>query len=373
MTTDLALVRDRMARDLGNVLDHFLTVPFCLTGGPSAFAEMPIIGTLYGAARRLTGDLPLTYSAARALSDRVPVGGRVIIGTGFIVPPYLRLEGDGPIGTPFLARALAITREAHPIIVTEPANVAALEMVMRASGLQLASLDEALEVPHKTAVVPFPISDSAAARENAAKLLDRVAPDAVIAIEKPSRNGEDRYHNGMVVDVTEVVARLDHLLDQARERGALTIGFGDGGNEMGMGNIHDVAAPAIPNGPTIAAVTGADILVVAASASWGSYGVEACLAALSGKDHALHDEEMERRMLDATAMAGIVDPLTGMAEGWLDGVPPEVNYAILRIIRYMYEVRARPFAMNLYRSWGERKEEGAAILARHASRLARAN
>lgn len=369
MSDDLSNARDRMARDLGQVLDHFLTVPFCLTGGPSAFAEKPIIGALYGAARRLVGDLPLTYAAARALTDRVPVGGCVLIGTGFIVPPYLRLEGDGPSARPS-RRALAITREAHPIVVTEPANVAALETVMRASGLQLASLEEALEVSHKTAVVAFPILDPVSAREHASKLLDRIAPDAVITIEKPSRNDDDRYHNGMVVDVTEVVARLDYLLDQARERGALTIGFGDGGNEMGMGNIHDVTSQTIPNGRTIAAVTGADILVVAASASWGSYGVEACLAALSGKHQALHGEEMERRMLDATAMAGIVDPLTGMAEGWLDGVPPEVNYAIVRIINYMYEVRARPYAMELYRAWGGRKAEGAAILARHAPRLA---
>ena len=72
---------DRMARDLGEVVDHFLTVPFCLTGGPSAFADRPIINKLYGAARKLTGDLPLCYSAARALLDRVPMGGRVIIGT----------------------------------------------------------------------------------------------------------------------------------------------------------------------------------------------------------------------------------------------------------------------------------------------------
>lgn len=330
----------------------------------------PIIGTLYRAARRSVGDTPLTYAAARALMDRVPVGVPALIGTGFIVPPYLRLKGDGPIGTPFLAGALAVTREAHPIVVTEPANVGALEMVMRASGLQVASLEEAIEVPHKTAVVPFPVSDTTAAGENAAKLLDRIAPDAVIAIEKPSRNKDDRYHNGMVVDVSDVVARLDHLLNQARERGALTVGFGDGGNEMGMGNIHDVAARTIPNGGTIAAVTGADILVVAASVSWGSYGVEACLVALSGKDHALHGEEMERRMLDATAMAGIIDPLTGMAEGWLDGVPPEVNYAIVSIINYMYEVRARRSRLSSTGPGAPASRKAREILARHAPRLA---
>lgn len=369
MAFEIDPAQDRVAQDLGEVLDHFLTVPFCLTGGPSAFAEKPIIGALYGAARRLTGGLPLSYAAARALMDRVPEGAPIIIGTGFIVPPYLRLEGDGPIGAPFLARALAITRAAHPIIVTEPANVAAMETVMRASGLQLASLEEALEVPHKTAVIPFPVTGAAASRESAAKMLDDIAPAAVIAIEKPSRNDDDRYHNGMVVDVSDVVARLDYLLDQAQERGVLTIGFGDGGNEMGMGNIRDVVADNVPNGKILGASTCAEILVVAASASWGSYGVEACLAALSGKAHVLHDEEMERRMLDATAMAGIVDPLTGMAEGWLDGVPPQVNYAIVRIINYLLEVRSRPFAIDLYRSWGARKQETKEILARHAPRL----
>jgi hypothetical protein len=67
MTSGIDEARDRMARDLGEVVDHFLTVPFCLTGGPSAFAEKPIIGALYGAARKLTDGLPLSYSAARAL------------------------------------------------------------------------------------------------------------------------------------------------------------------------------------------------------------------------------------------------------------------------------------------------------------------
>lgn len=372
MTTVIDPAADRMARNLGEVVDHFLTVPFCLTGGPSAFAEKPIIGPLYHAARALTNDQPLSYTAARALIERVPLGGRVVIGTGFIVPPYLRLEGDGPIGTPFLARALALTREAHPIVVTEPANVAALELMMRASGLQIASLEEALEVPHKAAVVPFPVLDDAASRAHALKLLDRLEPDAIVTIEKPSRNADGKYHNGMVVEVTDVVAKLDFLMEEARGRGILTIGLGDGGNEIGMGNITETIQAHVPNGEIVGAATGAEILVVAASASWGSYGVEACLAALSGKPHALHDEEMERRMLDASAMAGIVDPLTGTAEGWLDGVPPQVNYAIVRILNYLFEVRARPWALELYRGWGARKAEGTRLIGSYASKLAAA-
>lgn len=357
---------DRIARNLGEVVDHFVTVPFCTSGGPSVYADKPLIGGLYRAARERTGDHPLTYAAAKALLDRVPQGGRVIIGTGFIIPPILRAEGDGPMGAPFLARALALTRNAHPIIVTEPANVEPLRHVMRASGLQVAELEEALEVPHKCAVLPFPVGDDELSRRHASSMLDQLQPDAIVTIEKLSRNLEGRYYNGMVVDLTQTTAKLDFLIDEARSRNILTIGMGDGGNEIGMGNILDVIHENVPNGKTVGAATKTDILVVAASASWGSYGVEACLAALTGKRHVLHDEEMERRMLDATAMAGIADPLTGLAEGWLDGVPPQVNYAIVRILNYMLEVRMRPWAMDQYREWGTRKEFNRVLIDRYA-------
>lgn len=362
---------DKLARTLGEVVDHFITVPFCTSGGPSVYAEKPIVGAIYGAARALTDDKPLTYTAARALLDRVPMGGRVVIGTGFVVPPVLRPEGDGPIGAPFLARALALTREAHTIVVTEPVNVEPIRQVMRASGLQVAELDEALEVPHKTAVIPFPVGDDALSRTAGSEMLDRLDPHAIVTIEKLSRNPEGRYYNGMVTDLTDVTGKIDFMIEEARARGILTIGLGDGGNEIGMGNILDVIHEKVPNGKAVGAATQTDILVVGASASWASYGIEACLAALTGKPHVLHDEEMERRMLDASALAGIVDPLTGLAEGWLDGVPPQVNYAIVCILKYLLEVRVRNWALNQYKEWGTRKEANIALLAKYAPLLAK--
>lgn len=370
MTADIDPALDRLARNVGEVVDHFLTAPYCVSGGPSAFAERPIIFRLHAAARKLTGDMPLTYAAARALMQRVPQGGRLVIGTGFVVPPFMRLEGDGPIGTASLARAMTVVREAHPIVVTEPVNVPAVETMMRASGLQLAPLEEALDVPHKTAVLPFPVMGEAESQAHARELLDRLKPDAIVTIEKPSRTGDGKYRNGMAVDVSAVSAKLDAMIDEAGKRGILTIGLGDGGNEIGMGNILPTIEEHVPNGKLVGAVTGAEILVVAATAGWGGYGIEACLAALSGKAHALHDEAMERRLLDASAMAGIVDPMTGLAEGFLDGVPSEVNYAILRILRFILEVRTNPYAVQNYRSWTTRKDECVDYLARYAPKLA---
>jgi len=370
MSIEIDPALDKLARSVGEVVDHFVTVPFCTSGGPSVYAEKPIIGAIYGAARERTGDLPLTYAAARALLERVPVGGRLVIGTGFVVPPVLRAEGDGPLGAPFLARAMALAREAHTIVVTEPTNVEPIKQVMRASGLQVAELEEALEVPHKTAVVPFPVGDDDLSRKAGIETLDLLKPDAIVTIEKLSRNTEGRYYNGMVTDLTDVTGKIDFMIEEARKRGILTIGLGDGGNEIGMGNILDVIQERVPNGKAVGAATQTELLVVGASASWGSYGIEACLAALTGKRHILHDEEMERRMLDQSALAGIVDPLTGLAEGWLDGVPPQVNYAIVRILNYLLEVRVRNWALNQYKEWGTRKEFNTELLAKYAPILA---
>lgn len=99
-------------------------------------------------------------------------------------------------------------------------------------------------------------------------------------------------------------------MDEARQRGILTIGFGDGGNEMGMGSILSAIEKYSPNGNIHGSHTKADIVVVASSATWGTYGV-------------------------------------GMSEGWLDGVPPEVCCSIVHVLNYLVDVRMRPWALNL--------------------------
>ena len=83
-------------------------------------------------------------------------GGRVLFATGFVVPPFLRLETDGPLGVAVLGRALALGLRRNPVVVVEPDGVAAMETVMAASGLALArDLDETRDVPNKTAVAAF--------------------------------------------------------------------------------------------------------------------------------------------------------------------------------------------------------------------------
>src|SRR5690606_34167369 len=120
-------------------------------------------------------------------------------------------------------------------------------------------------------------------------------------------------------------AKVDFLVEEAQERGIPTVAFGDGGNEIGMGNIAETIRLHVPGGEREGAVTETDYLVVTSASTWGVYGTIACLAGMLGRPELLHREEAEGRLLEACAQAGIVDPFTGLAEGWLDGVPPEVS------------------------------------------------
>ena len=82
--------------------------------------------------------------------------------------------------------------------------------------------------------------------------------------------------------MTDVTAPL-HLLfeDDGWLRPWVTIGIGDGGNEIGMGSLpKEIIDNDIPNGQLIAATVPADHLIVAGVSTWGGYGMVAALAAL---------------------------------------------------------------------------------------------
>jgi len=73
-------------------------------------------------------------------------------------------------------------------------------------------------------------------------------------------------------------ARMDNLFEQCREQGILTIGIGDSGNEIRMGNIYDTVRKVVPYGDNckcstkcgIANSTLVDVAVVATVSNWGA-------------------------------------------------------------------------------------------------------
>ena len=108
-------------------------------------------------------------------------------------------------------------------------------------------------------------------------LLAKYQPAAVLCIERPGQAADGRYYNMRHEDISAKVADIDALMRLAP---CATIGIGDGGNEIGMGNIVDTLQM-LDIRP---AVTGCTELIVADVSNWAAYGLAYHLSLLSGQD-----------------------------------------------------------------------------------------
>lgn len=285
---------------------------------------------LYAAARNLQGS-PLCMLAAQQLAERVKPNDVVLLCTGFASPPWFIGEQDGPVGAATLARGLCLGLDATPIVLTEPMNVGITAPSVRAAGLNLFEPERARRLPRSASVLPFPI-DREEAQQAAQQIIDELQPKALIAIERPSMNAQGEHMGMTGINLSEHVAKLDYLFFEAAERGILTIGIGDGGNELGCGKIHDAVRERIPHGEKVASNVATDILVISSISNWGAYGIEACLAALTGKPAALHPRDVDERVHIACAQAGAINAGPGLLDPGTDNVPARIHGHILDIL-----------------------------------------
>jgi Domain of unknown function (DUF4392) len=114
--------------------------------------------------------------------------------------------------------------------------------------------------------------------------------------------------------------------------GRVTIGIGDGGNEIGMGHVRARVVRDVPHGARIASVVRTDHLIVAGTSNWGAWGLTAHLTLATGRD-LLHDPDDEGRLTRAMIAAGGLDGLTGAATPSVDSLPVAVHQALLGALR----------------------------------------
>jgi hypothetical protein len=200
-------------------------------------------------ARELPPDACRAAARALLLCDR----GVVLLCTGFHVGAGP--ETDGPPGTWFLGRGLE-RLGFQPVIVTDAPCAGFF------AGLETRT------------VPPEPEAGQRACRE----LLVELRPQALIAVERCGRDERGRYRRMNGADITVVTAPLDELFLQA-PAGTLTIGIGDGGNEIGMGRLREVIERELAITPTTVAT---EHLLVATVSNWGAYGLLAALGHLGG-------------------------------------------------------------------------------------------
>jgi hypothetical protein len=266
----------------------------------------------------------------------------VVIVTGFFIPHAVPPcgETDGPLGAVFLARAL-VPLGIRVVLASDAFCVRALEAGVAVSGLRKAV--SVVTLPSVESAGTLSVADywdyfvDRTGRLTHLIALERVGPShtaqsvagqigadrfaAEIAAEE-----HDRCHTMRGRDITSATSPAHRLFESAaaQQPSIVTIGIGDGGNEIGMGKIAwDTIRRNIPNGGLVACRIPTDHLIVAGVSNWGAYALSAGVRSLRGEkgDTDLYDTEREREILQVMVERGpLVDGVTGRPTATVDGL-----------------------------------------------------
>ncbi len=327
----------------GEEIDRIITLDLPFRG---------VIGLLYPRAREKAGE-PLAMKAAQKLKSVLKGKKVVFIATGWPDRPHINpeiAETDGPPGAAVLGRALHHGFDTIPFFLIERALVKPMGKVVQSAGFKILNPEEAIAAAHSPSaihaapVIEFP-ADTKFARERAISLIDQYEPAAVISIEKGGMNEKGIIHTSRGHDTTEHMAKVDLLIEEAKRRNILTVGIGDGGNEIGMGIIKNEIKELLPFGDRcrcpcgggIAPANVTDLLVTATVSNWGAYGISACLAILLKNPDIFHDPDMEQRVLNRASDAGFIDGISGFVDPGADGLNVKIHCHLVALLREIVE------------------------------------
>lgn len=202
--------------------------------------------------------------------------GKLLIATGFYVAGYA--ETDGPLGAFALAKAL-IKLGYEPVIITDKYCQGFFELA-----------DLTVEYVALNA-----------SQADLEKILEKYQPVGLMAIERCGTNIAGDYANMSGKSVAAETAPIDLLFDMAFGR-VPTVGIGDGGNEIGMGNVQDAIVKELSLVPCRTKV---DNLVIATVSNWGGYGLVAALSVEVGQDLLPTYAEIEEYLTKIVALGSI--------------------------------------------------------------------
>ncbi len=252
--------------------------------------------------------LPSDYAsqAAQLILDNP---GTAIIVTGFYILDAGFAETDGPPGAVVIGSAL--NQLGYNVIhVTDRY---ATEIMDKTGG-------------DYSSVVEFPITDDDSSLAFARNLISELNPSVLVAIERCGLTDEGKYRNMRGRDITDYNARIDHLFHSD----VPSVGIGDGGNEIGMGNLAEEVTQ-VESLVKIPCITQTTKLMLASVSNWGGYGLAAALSALSGRN-LLPSIEEERQLLRDTVDLGAVDGMSAKQEYKVDGFTIEENSQALQAL-----------------------------------------
>lgn len=229
---------------------------------------------------------------------------RIAVVTGFFVPPAGAPETDGPGGAIMLARAFA-EQGSEAEIWTDDFCVDSLRICAEAVGFPA----ERVKAPEISGV------------------LGLYKPDGVIFTERLGRAADGKYYNIAKRNISRWTTPLDELAIMCGKTGIMTVGIGDGGNEVGMGAFYDKLIKLIPDYSSCLSIVKTDYALPVDVSNWGAYAFIAALSLLWGEWRG-HKNGEERLMLEALRDFGAVDGISQRSTLSVDGFPLEVNETV---------------------------------------------
>ena len=189
------------------------------------------------------------------------------------------------------------------------------------------SMDVMKAVAGDRRVIDFPVAGHRESANAAREIIATENPSVVISIERAGLVGDGTFRNMHGTDISEYNAKIDHLFDQH----PYSVGIGDGGNEIGMGNLRDEAAgiDRLPDDPCVTTTTK---LMIASVSNWGGYGLVASLSKLSGKS-LMPTVEEDMALIRQTVDLGAVDGMSNKQEYKVDGFTLEENAETITQLR----------------------------------------
>lgn len=290
--------------------------------------------------------LPLVYSAAMGMLEQLKAMKStdiVLIGTGFLIDPYLKPETDGMVGAALLARALDYCFGITPVIVSEAESIETLRWTCTTAEMTVTG-DLATARQNRNTVCLIPISkDLALAKQQSDELLQTTQCKLMISIERPGANEQGVYHSALGNRIDHKVAKIDYLFTEVSRQGGFTVGVGDLGNELGVGNARRELHGLFPFGQTCRCGCGggtitdvcSDAPIMGASSEIAVYGLLAALQEITGNPEILCTPELQKRTLEQAALHGAVDGQDGRASASIDIMRSD---AVFRVVQHLHDL-----------------------------------
>jgi len=227
--------------------------------------------------------------------------GNILIGTGF--PVVKTFETDGPVGAIAMYEAFEKLGATPTIVCGRPLSQALAE---------------------KYRVHEIRVGDHDQREHEAEEALERFQPEAIISIERPGQAADGGYYNMRGESISENTACFDTFMNLSE---CPTIAIGDGGNEIGMGNI----TAALQELDIVPAATTCDELIIADVSNWGAYGIISFLSVWHDRD--LLAEIVPLDILRYISELGSVDGVTRINQLTEDGLESSEGESVLLELR----------------------------------------